>query len=138
MRSCAGCCVINCFMTLRLRGISSLAHSRSATASGIGYRCETPFRHRVLAGPTGGPQTSFAAVLWPRRAAAAAELVVAATATDKDQCHKPDAQCERDDDPETHRDPTGRTDVRIADAGPQGGNHDTDDQNYSDSDHDRD
>jgi hypothetical protein len=66
------------------------------------------------------------------------ELVVAATATDEDQRHQSDAQCERNDDPENQSDPAGRADVPVADAGQRGGYYETDNQNDGDGDRHRD
>src|SRR5262245_24566463 len=109
-----------------------------SAASLILSYCSNRVRHRILGGEIVGALAIVVAVLRPRPAVAPRELVVTATATDEDQCHQPDAQCERDDDPETHGDPAGRTDVPVADAGQRGGYHDTDDQNDRDGDRRRD
>ena len=77
------------------------------------------------------------AVLWPRHVAASAEFVVAASATDKDQCHQPDAQCKREYDAEPHRYPTGGTDFRIAEADLKSDDHDTDRQHQNYGEHHR-
>lgn len=92
------------------------------------------------ASPLSGRQAEalLAAVPLPRRFAASAELIIAESATDEDQRHQPDTHCERDDDPQSHRNPTGRTDVGITNAGPQGANHDTDHQNQRNGDDYRD
>ena len=68
-------------------------------------------------------------------------LAVAAVDDDEIPVHPAHVHVRRPDQhtrPEPHHEPTGRTDVRIADAGPQGDNHDSDHQNHGAGDHHRD
>jgi hypothetical protein len=80
---------------------------------------------------------SIAAILWSRRVTMSAAFVIALPAADEDERHQPDTQGERKGDPESHRYPTGSTNVRIAEAGPEGDNHNADRQHHHHREHHR-
>src|SRR5215472_2614585 len=60
--------------------------------------------------------------------ATATQLVISAPTADKDQGHQPHSQAECNGDAQSHSEPTGRADLRIADIGPKGDNNGADRQ----------